>query len=107
MGNTNNFNIENNSNNANNANTIMLPLGRRRRRRRRREIWKKSLVFLRELIEQGDTEVLTKVATILASPQLQCAGHKEFERRKNQTSFSLLASSQLSTLRDYSCKTAK
>ena len=101
--NTNNFNIENNSNNANNANTIMLPLGRRRRRRRRREIWKKSLVSFRKLIQKGDAEVLTNVATILASPQLQCAGRKEFGKGKNQTSFSFLASSQLSTLRDYPC----
>jgi|ERR1712181_68053 len=98
--NTNNFNIENNSNNANNANTIMLPLGRRRRR----EVWKKSLRSFQNLVERGDTETVTFVATLFASPHLQCIGPNKFETRQNQTSFSSLASRQLSDLKEHFCK---
>jgi len=102
--NTNNFNIENNSNNANNANTIMLPLGRRRRRRRRREVWRKSLRSFQDLIERGDPETITFVASLLASPHIQCIGPNKFESRQNQTNFSSLASTQLFAVKEHLCR---
>ena len=102
--NTNNFNIENNSNNANNANTIMLPLGRRRRRRRRREVWRRSLHSFQNLIERGDPETVTFVASLLASPHIQCIGPNKFKTRKNQTSFSSLASRQILAVKKHFCR---
>ena len=101
--NTNNFNIENNSNNANNANTIMLPLGRRRRRRRR-EVWRMSLRSFQNLVQRGNPETVTFVASLLASPHLQCIGPNKFKTGQNQTSFSSLASRQLITLKEHFCK---
>ena len=99
--NTNNFNIENNSNNANNANTIMLPLGRRRRRRR--EVWRRSLRSFQNLVERADPETVTYVASLLASPHLQCLGPKQLKAAQNQTNFSALASSQLFALKEHFC----
>ena len=100
--NTNNFNIENNSNNANNANTIMLPLGRRRRR----EVWRRSLRSFQNLVETAeDPEIVTYVASLLASPHLQCLGPNQFKTRHNQTSFSSLAFRQLFALKANFCRT--
>ena len=101
--NTNNFNIENNSNNANNANTIMLPLGRRRRRRR--EIWRKSLRSFQNLVQRGNPETLTLVASLLASPHLQCiVGLNKTKTMENHGSFSSIASSQLLAVKEHFCK---
>ena len=102
--NTNNFNIENNSNNANNANTIMLPLGRRRRRRR--EVWRRSLRSFQNLVERAadDPETVAYVASLLASPHLQCVGPNQFKRGQNQTISSSLASSQLFALKEHFCQ---